>query len=280
VTDQRAEGGWGWIRSPLLAFFVTRAGIAAIAYFGAIYLPDSTPPPYHLRSPDNVLIDVFGSRWDTGFYVGIAEEGYTFVPGQLSPVAFFPLLPLTMRALHATGIDTLVAGILISNLALLGATLFFYRLTAVKGAAIADRAVWYLLLFPTSFFGSAIYGESLFLLGAVGALHVARCGWWESAALLGLLTGLTRFVGIIVGPMLLVEWIVQRRAGRRPPAIGIVAAAAPAIGVGLYSLYLYAVFGDPLLFVRAAAAWGRGPASPAAGIEDIVREFPLLATGL
>ncbi|MCA9932476.1 MAG: hypothetical protein KC415_01030, partial [Anaerolineales bacterium] len=86
-----------WLGLPLLFFAVTRLGIALIAYLAVPLINDSlTPPPYHLRGTENVLLDVFGSRWDTGFYISIVEEGYKYEGVPLPSVAFFPLLPLLM----------------------------------------------------------------------------------------------------------------------------------------------------------------------------------------
>ncbi len=66
---------WLWV--PLVVFIITRLGVSAVAYFSTPIIADSNVPPYHIR-PDNILFDVFGSRWDTGFYLSIAEEGYQF----------------------------------------------------------------------------------------------------------------------------------------------------------------------------------------------------------
>ena len=206
------ESWWPWLKDArwlwvsLFAFGLSRFGIALVAYLSAPLMADSTVPPYHIR-PDNILLDVFGSRWDTGFYLNIAEEGYRYEGVRLPSVAFFPLLPLLIRAVTSLAGDPLIAGLIVTNIALLGATMFFYRLVDDEwGASVADRAVWYLLIFPTAFFGSAIYTESLFLLFTIGSLYAARKGYWESAAMLGIGAALTRLVGILVAPMLLVEW--------------------------------------------------------------------------
>lgn len=256
-----------WLWWPLLLFVITRLSIALIAYLAVPLIAHSpATPPYHLRPPDNVLLDVFGSRWDTGFYVSIAEEGYRFRGVPFPSVAFFPLLPLVMRAVTPLVGDTVVAGIVVSNVALLLATILFYRLVEESwGPVVADRAVWYWLIFPTAFFGSAVYSESLFLLGAIGALYFARRGYWEVAALLGIVTTLTRLVGLIVAPMLLVEWWIQWRAqrdGRRPPVLALLAPVTAPLGTAAYMLYLWRAFGDPLAFVKGAAVWERVPQSP------------------
>lgn len=267
-----ATARWLWVS--FLAFGLSRLGVALVAYVAAPLIADSAIPPYHLR-PDHILLDVFGSRWDTGFYLSIADEGYRYEGVDLPSVAFFPLLPLLIRAVGSFTGDPLVAGLIVANLALLGATMLLYLLVEGEwGDAVADRAVWYLLIFPTAFFGSAVYTESLFLLLAIASLYLARKGLWESAAMLGALAALTRFVGIIVAPVLLVEWWVQRRrhvARARPPLWALLAPAAVLLGTGAYMAYLWQAFGDPLAFAHAQSAWGRVPRLQIAAFADQLR---------
>lgn len=252
-----------WVWAPALAFVVTRLAVAVAAYLGAALLPDG-PNIYHLRGTDNLLLDVFASRWDTGFYISIAEEGYKHEGVRFPSTAFWPLLPLLMRAVGALTGDVAVAGVLVANLALLGAMMLLYRLADEEwGDEVATRSVWYMLIYPAAFFGSAIYTESLFLLCAVGSLYMARRGYWESAGLLGAAGALTRLVGIIMAPVLLAEWWRQRRSGeRRPHPAAALAAGLVPLGTAAYMLYLHLQFGDPLAFITASAAWERQPQSP------------------
>ncbi len=263
-----------WLWLPLLSFVITRFGIALIAYVATPLVADSSVPPYHIR-PDNTLLDVFGSRWDTGFYLDIATEGYRFEGARLPSVAFFPLLPLLIRAVTPLVGDPLIAGVVIANAALLGASIFVYRLAEEAwGGIVADRAVWYLLIFPTSFFGSAIYSESLFLLGAAGTLYAARRNRWAIAAMLGILTGLTRLMGLVVAPMLAVEWWMQRRyaqSSAKPSAAALLAPLTVVVGTSIFMLYLQWNFGDPLAFAHASEAWGRQPSSPIGTIAELLR---------
>ena len=262
-----------WFKVPLLTFVLTRVGILAVAYLADPLILDNTvPPPYHIR-PDNILLDVFGSRWDTGFYLSIADEGYRYGGPGLPSVAFFPLLPLLIRALTPLVGDSLVAGLLVTNLALLGASILLYKLVEVEfSPAVADRSVWYLLIFPASFFGSAIYSESLFLLGAIGALYFARRGSWPLAALFGFCAGFSRLIGVVVAPMLLLEWWTQYRNRTpeiRPPLAGLLAAPAPVVATGAFMFYLWRVFENPLAFAHASSAWGRVARSPLATVGDL-----------
>jgi hypothetical protein len=171
--------------------------------------------------------------------------------------------------------DSLVSGVLIANSALLLAMMFLYSLVQIDwGDAIAARSVWYMLIFPASFFGSAIYTESLFLLGAIGALYLARRGSWLGAGLMGVLTALTRLLGVLVGPLLVVEWWVQRRqrpTETQPPRVGVLAGLLVPLGTLAYMLYLRLSFGDLFAFAHASAAWGRQPQSPFATLLDLVQ---------
>jgi hypothetical protein len=262
---------------PLLAFLVTHLGIAGVAYFATPILVDSTVPPYHLR-PDNTLVDVFASRWDSGFYIDIAEHGYRYQGVKFPSVAFFPLMPVLMRLVSMFTGDLLASGLWIANLSLLAAVMLLHHLTdAEYGQPTADRTVWYLLIFPASFFGSAVYSESLFLLLAVAALYLARNSHWWAAGILSVLGAMTRFVGILLAPVLLAEWLGQRYRRkevlpsegsqgmddeRKMPGLeGLAAALLAPIGTLAYMLYLQRQFGDPLAFVHASDAWERTPAA-------------------
>ena len=261
--DRVKAARWFWMSA--LIFSVTRLGVFLIAYLGAPLINDQSGTLYHLRPPDNVVLDVLGSRWDTGFYVSIAEEGYKYEGVSLPSVAFFPLLPLIMRAVMSLGVDAVVAGVWITNLALLVGTILFYRLVEMEwGQPVADRAIWYFLIFPTSFFGSAIYTESPFLICAIGALYFARRGYWESAGLLGIFATLSRLIGLLVAPLLLIEWWMQHRKPliKRPALWTFVAPALAPMGTFAYMAYLWRTFGDPLAFIHASAAWGREPSTP------------------
>ena len=262
------------IRLPLVVFLATRIAITLVAYLSPPIVADNpVSPPYHLRGTENLLIDVFGSRWDTGFYVSIVEEGYKYEGVPLPSVPFFPLLPLVMRVLLPLTGDAVLAGILGANLALLGAAVLFHKLVLLKsGPETADRAVWYLLIFPASLFGSAIYSESLFLLTAIAALLFARQGRWAAAAAAGFLAGLTRFMGLIVAPLLFIEWLVRRGSPdeARPAWTGLLVAAAAPLGTLAYMGYLQQTFGDALAFMKGSAAWGRTPGSPLGMIGELV----------
>ncbi|NJL92475.1 MAG: hypothetical protein HC915_01515, partial [Anaerolineae bacterium] len=175
----------GWLKAParywltraLAAFLVTRLVVFAAAYLGEIALPSITGEGFYQADQvdTNIWLDMW-ARWDSGWYIGIVEGGYFFQPGLQSSVAFFPLYPLLTSLLEPIAGSPLAAGVLLSNLCLLGALIFLYLLTDLefKDSATATRTVFYIAAFPTAFFFSAVYTESVFLLFAVGTLYFAR----------------------------------------------------------------------------------------------------------
>ncbi len=265
-----------WIRTPLFVFIVTRLAITAIAYVAVSVIPDAANTVYHLRGTDNRFLDVFGSRWDTGFYIDIAEHGYTFEGVELPSVAFFPLFPMLMRILGPLFGDVMVAGLLISHLALLLATILLYRLAYQEwGEQVAARTIWYFSIFPASVFGSAVYTESLFLATAIGAALMARRGLWVGAGLLGIAASLTRLTGVLVAVLLVGEWWRQRRGepAKRPSLWALLAAALTPLGTVSFMAYCWQTFGTPFAWASAASAWGRVPQSPFVTIAGLL-EMP------
>src|SRR2546421_3284950 len=105
-------------------------------------------------------------QWDSAWFTRIAAHGYA----GSGAAAFFPLFPLLMA-----GLDPVLpggvfgAGLVVGNLALLGALVVLHRLVATESDdATADRALWYLVAFPTGFFLAAADNTALFLALTVG----------------------------------------------------------------------------------------------------------------
>src|SRR5439155_9631860 len=92
------------------------------------------------------------ARWDSVWFLRIAEHGYSAASGAAS--AFYPLYPATVALLGRAFFGHYVlAGILISLAAAFGAFLVLYRIAEERlGADGARRAVLYLALFPFALF--------------------------------------------------------------------------------------------------------------------------------
>src|SRR5262245_9038004 len=188
-------------------------------------------------------------RWDASWYTSIVERGYSFDPQGPSNVAFFPLFPLLIKGVTLVLGNVVVAGLLVANLAALGAVLALWRwVRAEAGPAEADQAALWLLVYPFSMFLHTIYAESLFFLLAVLALDANSRGHRLAAGLWSGLAAATRPMGILLMPALLWELWRTRDGLGRLRCRDVVAALLPAAGIGAYMAYLWIAVGDPWAF--------------------------------
>jgi hypothetical protein len=208
------------------------------------------------------------SRWDAGWLLSVARDGYSIRPGAQSNTASFPLYPLAMRGLNwilrgETPGDMLFAGILVSNLALLVALAYLIALVRLDfDHATASRAAWYLLVFPSTLFFSAVYTEAFFCAFAFGAVYRARRGQWWRAGLLGGCAAATRFNGVFVLVPAAIEYFAScswRWKNVRPNVLSLFLVPA---GAAAYAGYTWWRFGNPLAYLSAAEAHQRHFAAP------------------
>jgi hypothetical protein len=250
-------------RAILPLFIATRvgvfvAGFLAIAMIG--YPPNS--PPW--RVYPNELLNL-PARWDAGWYLGVALEGYQWRPSQASQqqnIVFFPAFPMLMRygALFLAR-QTLWVGVLISFVSFFFALRYLYRLARdTVGDEAALAAIAFLTTYPFAFFFSAPYTEALFLLAMVAAIyHFRKDELWQ-AGVWGLLAGLTRPNGCLLSiplAVLAIEPLWRGQPSRTSLAARLATAAAPGIGMLIYSAYIYSLTGNPLQWAAQNAAWGR-----------------------
>jgi hypothetical protein len=97
----------------------------------------------------------------------------------------------------------------------------------------------------------------LFLALVIWSFYFARSGKWLLASLLGLLASATRVVGIILFPVLLIEFILQRRNKKDKPRI-LLSLCLLLIPLGLvaYMFYLKNTTGDFLAFINSLSSFG------------------------
>jgi hypothetical protein len=167
------------------------------------------------------------ARWDSAWYLVIAQHGYRADLGAYTAprAAFFPLYPLGLRAISWLGSPPVLAGVLISTLALAVALYGIHRLTMLeleggrtalgRGASpreVARLAVMLTAFAPMAFFLSAVYSESLFLALSVGVFWSARQGRWALASALGALGAATRSAGVVLLVPVLILYLYGPRA--------------------------------------------------------------------
>ena len=252
------------MRPCLLVFLAARIGLSLVSVI-AVDLVEPLPPvdvpgrtaPVATSGWHNAIDAT--ERQDAVWYLRLADEGWS---GDDASAAFFPLYPLTVRAVAwiLPG-DELMAALLVSNLAFFGALLALFALTAdAFGERVARRAIVVAALFPTAFFFLAPYTESLFLFLSLLAFRAARWDRWGHVAITGALAALTRSVGILLIPTLLVEAFAatRRRTGSRRALAGRVAGAV-AISLGPLAWFAWwgLARGNWLAPLDAQSLWGR-----------------------
>jgi hypothetical protein len=214
---------------------------------------------------DHLFWDAF-ARYDSGWYHGIASQGYEYKGVGRNNLAFFPAYPLLMRAggwlLGGRQQDYYFAGIVISWLAFAAALTLLYRLALLdlpRPAAL--RAVMYAAVFPFAFFFGLVYSESLYFLALVAAVYALRTRRWMAGAASGAVMTATRVTGVLASPgLLLIAW---NAAGtdRRVRAKALAATAACGIGIGAFSVFNYLLSGSAFTWYESITFWNYHPGS-------------------
>jgi len=287
-----------WVRTApqSLAFRVawpaalgTRLPVLLVGYFAVVtigYAVEHAPN----RISNNEFLNL-PSRWDTGWYLLIATNGYRWdrelgVTRQQN-VVFFPAYPMLMRVGgRLIGERPVLAGMLVAFIAFFAALIYLYRLARQwLDHEQAVTALWLLAAYPFAMFFSAAYPESLYLCGVVATFYHFHRREFIKAGAWGALVGLTRPNGCLLSIPLVILAAVQlfendeRFSTRRwlrllrgeatttpndapaertrgmVPALG--AAAMPGVGMLIYSAFVYSLTGDPFSWARAHLAWGR-----------------------
>jgi hypothetical protein len=214
--------------------------------------------------PDGFL--GYWAYWDGAWYAEIATGGY----GERAPAStvFFPLYPMLVKLGTVPGGGPALWGVVVSLVSTLFALFFVYRIgEKLYDARAARAATLCLAFFPTAFFLNAVYTEALFLALTAGTLWAALVQRdILVAGLLGALAAATRNVGVLLLVPLLFEWMRHRREFGLRGAFGV--ALVPA-GLVAYAAYLWARFGDPLVFARQQGDyWNREVSGPLSTLGD------------
>ena len=253
-------------RQALDIYLWSRAAIWVAAIFAFFFFEPNRHP--HAGRWDTPRLHDLGyftdiwARWDSDFFLRIAQNGY-----DSASAAFHPLYPALIAVLGRAFFGHYVlAGLVVSLLCCLGSFILLHRLAEQRlGAVGARRSVLYLAVFPMALFLQAVYSESLFLLLVLGAFALAERNRFAGAGLVAGLAILTRAAGLALLPALaLLAWHHRDRLR----SLAGIALAVPLAAV--YPLVLWQQVGDPWAFTDAQDRWHRhlSRAGPLGGIWD------------
>ncbi len=280
-------------RWPLAAFAIATAvcGVVLTGSLRVLGPADGLDEHPLYRYPGDWLLGA-RANWDGFWYTQIAIDGYSYHGSgtDFTPPAFFPGYPMLMRAVMLVTRDAALAGIVISVAAGAVATCFLHRWAADRyGRRVARTTVIVLLLYPYSLYlYGVVYADALFLASAVTAFVALEKGYPFVAGLLGIVACATRLVGVAVAIGLILRLLEMRGVFERgavgerrvhldrlrPRDAGLL---LPGLGTIGYCAYLWATFGNPLLFQESGKAWGQGE-----GLRTLFkgRTVEMLTTGL
>ena len=250
----------------------SRLGVLLIGFAAVILIGFPPEASNRWRIYSNDLLDL-PARWDAGWYLGIANTGYSYASDSTSQyqqnIAFFPAYPMAMRAVSPLfGRHTLWTGVLISIVAFYFALVYLLRLARSELAdeSQALAAVALIATYPFAVFFSATYTESLFLLTLVAAVyHFRRNELWRSACW-GFVCGLTRppgcFLSVALGLMAIAPVFQRSGTVAKPRDWGrvaprLLAASAPGLAMLAFSAFIYQLTGNAFQWTMQNAAWGR-----------------------
>jgi hypothetical protein len=235
------------------------SGMAGVIQVGVAAGATSSYDPQGLTAPFGYLANALVAplaRWDSTWYLTIAEHWYAGVKRRM---AFFPLYPALMRVVGFVVRSDLVAGVLISLVAFWVALVLLHRLAALDfGDEVARVAVMLVAFCPMAFFLSAVYTESLFLALSVGCVYAARRERWALAGVLGFLAALSRNGGVLL--LLPTAWMYFRTY-RRVGLSALWLLLIPA-GLGAFLAYLGLKYGDAFVPFSVEKIWYRHSTVP------------------
>ncbi|MBA2735503.1 MAG: glycosyltransferase family 39 protein [Pyrinomonadaceae bacterium] len=223
------------------------------------------------NSPVNSWNDLLGiwRRWDAVHYLDIAQFGYTSVGERRFQLAFFPLYPLFVRIVSFLFGNYVLSGIIVSGIFSVTCGLLLKKLAALDySKEIALSSVWFLFIFPTSYFLHLPYTESLFLTLIIGAFYFARTKNWLLAGICGQLACMTRINGLFLIFALLCEIYCEYRETKRFNREWLWLLLIPT-GFLFYLIINYTVTGDAFTFMTYQKEhWSKSLDYPWKGIKE------------
>ena len=158
----------------------------------------------HLALSDNKLNGSYWylgiwNRWDSKHYLNIAINGYSNVGDKINEIVFFPLYPTLVGILYQITGEEVLSAFIVSGISSVVLGVLFYQLVRLDFTKeIGISSVWFLFIFPTSYFLHIPYTESLFLALVIGGFLYSRKENWFMAGMLGFLACLSRLNGLII----------------------------------------------------------------------------------
>ncbi|NCR08549.1 MAG: hypothetical protein GPI95_09415 [Microcystis aeruginosa LG13-11] len=246
----------------LKIFIIWRGTLLLMHLIGLSFsqMNESSSPqaPFWHMFPDNHYLDSF-FRFDSAWYNEIIQTGYSYNPEKQSNVAFFPLYPILVKAIASlTSLSVPIAGLLLSNLCLIFALIFVYKISNIYlNKRGSEKVLILMLVFPTSFFYSCFYTESLYLLTTAACFYFFLNKKYFWSGFFGFFASLTRVTGVIIFLAFAIELLWKYLKKKELPRRESLFLLLIPCGLIAYMVFLAWKFNEPLAFIKVQDLWGR-----------------------
>ena len=157
----------------------------------------------------------FAGNWDGSHYIYISQHGYTNIGDEANFIVFLPLYPAIIGVVNLIIGNSPLASILVSNILFVFAGIIFYKLLKQHySEKFSVFVVVLMAIFPTSYFFSSSYPESLFVLLFCISFYFLDKNFVALSGLAGALLTLTRPFGVLVWPALGIESLKPKKISR------------------------------------------------------------------
>jgi len=243
----------------LIISLITIVGSFIYAYVAYVLHRDIYP---------NSLISIWNT-WDTQHYIKIAMHGYsnTIIAERNLLVVFLPLFPLMIKIFSFVFQNYLLSGLIVSNLFYVVSVYYLYKLVSLDYKEDdALKSVIYFSVFPSAYFLHAAYTESLFIALTVASFYYARNDKWAISGILGMLSAMTRVTGILILPVLLIEYLHQKNFKKENIKYDIMWIFVISLGFLVYLIINFITYDNPFKFMEIQKDhWGMKLSFPLKG---------------
>jgi hypothetical protein len=231
--------------------FLTHLAIKLISGAFAVFVIDHGKFWNEFNHVPCWAVDI-ANRWDAGWYLEIAGNGYTSESS-----VFFPLYPALIRLFSwgSSYSSYATTGFILSLVFFLLALIVIYKcIEKIYSEQIAKRTIWLVALFPASFFLTAIYPTSLYLLAiALYFFGLKEMRLWM-IVIGGLVAALSWNSGFVLAASGVV-WVLIKyynlKSGPVHKLYILASILAPLSGLAVYGLYLWTTLGTPFAAIIA-----------------------------
>lgn len=206
--------------------------------------------------------------WDSNWYTIIIQDGYERTATGQAAWAFFPLYPLTVRAVSSvTHLSVNFSGFLVSNVCCFFASVYGWKYCMLSRKS-EDEALFYTLLMiwgPCGFYESLLYTEAMYLMWLSMCFYYLGRHEYLKMGICGALCSATRNTGAFFVFTILFHVIHEYRQSGRSwkgflvyvfcNARLLLGTMLVPLGIFCYMLYLYVRVGDALAFVNIQKAF-------------------------